>query len=186
MKRIILTFCLVALALQAQAETPRQFAERFYRAYFRWEIRGEPNTSERHRISAYFSAEVLQLFRVVERQRTQEREGILRKYPNPNDPNRSRKPIWSKEGDPFSNTYEGISTFAIGRAIIRKGLITVPAHLEYLSGGHAYAWTDVLILDRAGDSWVVSDIQFKHSGTLMSNLKDKIAREEPYLQSLLK
>ena len=182
MKLTVLVFFLALLIPRTHAETPRQFGERFYRAYFRWDIRGAPNTPERHMISAYFGTEVLHLFSAVERQRVREHQGFLRKHRNePNPP--QVKPIWSKEGDPFSSVYEGISTFAIGRPEIRNGRITVPAHLEYLSDGRVHSWTDVLVLDRAGESWVVADIRFRDGKTLVFGLRAGIAESEPYLQS---
>ncbi len=61
MKLTVLVFFLALLIPRTHAETPRQFGERFYRAYLRWDIRGAPNTRERHMISAYFGTEVLHL-----------------------------------------------------------------------------------------------------------------------------
>lgn len=176
-RRVLLAVAFLASLASAVAETPRQFADRFYRAHFRWDVRGAPDKREIQMMSAYFGVETLRLFGAVEDQRHRSRLQVKRKYAgHPNPP--LVKPIWSKEGDCLSSMYEGITTFAIGRPMVRRGRVVVPAHLEYDS----FAWTDHLMLDRAGDSWVVADIRYTDGKSLVSQLKAKLAHEETYLR----
>lgn len=174
---VLLAVALWASLAPAIAETPRQFADRFYRAHLRWDVRGAPDKREIQMMSAYFGTEPLRLFGAVEDQRHHSRLRIKRKYTgHPNPP--LVKPIWSKEGDCLSSVYEGISTFAIGRPVVQGGRVVVPAYLEY----GTTAWTDHLVLDRAGDSWVVADIRYTNGKSLVSTLKATLAQEETYLR----
>lgn len=52
------------------------------------------------------------------------------------------------------------------------------AHLKYTESGPPYSWTDVLVLDRAGSEWVVSDIRFSRGGTLVANMREGLAEIE--------
>lgn len=180
MNRAILTVLFAAFVMQAAAETPRQFAERFYRGYFRWQIRGVPTVEERNRISPFFSIEILRLYAAADRQRTE----FERRFPiDPKRPELALKPPWCKEGDPFSNTDEGISTFAIGPVTRIGRHIAVQAHLKYTESSPTYSWTDVLVLDRAGGEWVVSDIRFSRGGTLVANMREGLAQTERELST---
>jgi len=172
MKRAVLALAFAVLGLPAHAETPRQFAERFYRSYFRWQIRGVPSPAERRRIAPYFSSEILRLYAATDRQSAE----FDRLFPfDPKHLEDALKPPWTKEGDPFSDLWEGISTFAIGRVVRVHGRVAVQAHLEYVAAGKTYPWTDVLLLDRAGAGWVVADILFARGGALIADMKEGIA-----------
>ena len=183
MDRTILALVSAALVLQANAETPRHFAERFYRGYFCWQIRGVPTPAERNRISPFFSSEILRLYAAADRQSAE----FERQFPfDPKHPESALKPPWSKEGDPFSDLWEGISTFAIGRVVHVHGRIAVQAHLEYVVGGKTYPWTDILVLDRAGGEWVVADILFSRGGALLDEMRDGITETESDLRAARK
>lgn len=178
---ILILACLLSIS-KVYAESPRQFAERFYRGYQKWNIRGVPSSSQRHLVSGYFGTGPLRLFRAVEDQRSRERAGLARRNRgNPNPP--LVKPLWCAEGDWLSSTDEGITTYAIGRPFVRHGRVNVPAYLEFGVGKAPYRWTDYLVLDRAGDSWVVADIRFEDGKSLMSGLTEELADNEPYLRS---
>ena len=183
MKRVILALAAASLVLQAHAETPRQFAQRFYRSTFRWQIRGVPTPAERNRISPFFSAEILHLYAVADRQRSE----FMRRFPFvPKNPMFALKPPWCKEGDPFSSTWEGINTFAIGRVSRIASRVAVPAHLEYVTGNLVSPWTDTLVLDRAGDQWVIADIRFRDGGSLVRDMRKGIAETEQELRGTRK
>jgi hypothetical protein len=183
MNRTLLCILLVALPTYAEADTPRQFAERFYRNYFRWQIRGVPTVEERNRISVFFSSEILRLYAAADRQRTK----FERRFPfDPKHPELALKPPWCKEGDPFSDSYEGVSTFAIGLAIPIHGKIEVQAHLEYVIGTKVYPWTDTLVLDRAGGEWVVSDIRFAGGHSLVADMREGLRETERELSQYYK
>lgn len=175
MNRTILAFASAAVVVQAHAEAPREFAERFYRSTFRWQIRGVPSPAERNRNSPFFSAEILRLYSTADRQRTE----FIRRHPfDPKHPMNALKPPWSKEGDPFSDVWEGISTFAIGCVTRVRGRVAVKAHVEYGVGGNSRPWTDTLILDRAGNKWVVADILFAGGGSLVAGMREGITETE--------
>ena len=171
MKIMRLALCSAVLVMQAYAETPHEFAVRFYQSYFRWQIRGVPSLAERNRISPFFSSEILRLYTIADRQRTE----FERRFPfDPKHPEHALKPPWSKEGDPFSDVWEGISTFAVGRVIPVRGRVGVQAYLEYIEDGKAHPWTDTLVLERAGNEWVVADILFARGGALVADMREGI------------
>jgi hypothetical protein len=170
--RAILALAFVALGIQGHAETPRRFAERFYRAYFRWQIRGVPSAVERRLIAPYFSSKILRLYAATDQQSAE----FDRLFPlDPKHPENALKPPWSKEGDPFSDSWEGISTFAVGRVIRVRGHVAVQVHLNYLKNGKSVPWTDTLVLDHAADHWVIADILFVRGGALIADMQNGIA-----------
>ena len=111
---------------------------------------------------------MIEVFRRVNEQRLRdERE-------HPFDPKNPMKPNWCYEGDIFVGVWEGANYFSIGRVHRRNGRVIVDAHLELVIGGRA-EWTDHLILDVAGDEWVVSDIEYADGGTLVTGIARQLA-----------
>lgn len=177
-----LLFCLTCIA-SVQAETPAEFSKRFFHALHKWEVRGAPDTKELNRLSPYLGTELIQCFKRIEIQRDREQAGIKHKYRNdPNPP--ILKGIWSKEGDLFTNVAESFTTFAIGKPRWRNERVHVPVHLEYGSAKPVSSWSITLILDKADQAWVVSDILDEDSGSLKSSLNKEITNNTPYLRSL--
>jgi len=70
------------------------------------------------------------------------------------------KPPWA-DGDLFSSLFEGAQSFRIGRASHRGETAEVPVQLAYREGGSTTRWSDVLVLVRNGNRWLVSDILLK-------------------------
>jgi hypothetical protein len=175
---VVSAICVIGMSLRA--ESPREFADRFYRNCTRWKIRGVPTSEERRRISPFFSTEILRLYRIADRQRAE----FERRHPiDPKQPLLALKPPWCKEGDPFSGTDEGVSAFAIGNVTRVNGLFAVRINLEYTIGGKSYPWTDLLLLDRAGKDWVIADIRFKDRNSLVENMREGIAAIDEEMQT---
>jgi hypothetical protein len=172
--------CLVALGQTAFAESPREFAHRFYSLWRHWEIRGVPEPKESGLIAPYVSSELLKIFAEVDRQSA----GDARLHPwDPKHPEDAIKGIWSKEGDLITGGYEGYTTFAIGRVTRVHHRVAVEVHLEwYVSMGKIYPWTDTVVLDRAGDGWVVADVVFADGDSMVVNLKKELAENGKYLR----
>lgn len=176
MRTALFALLLLLLHTHAYAETPRQFAERFYRQYFRWELRGIPTNEEQRRLSPYFSAELLRLWAAAYRQHLE----FIRLNPiDPAHPERALKPPWCKEGDVLCDNYEGISTFAIGRSKRIGGRTAVPVHLEWTEGSHTVPWTDTLLLERTGSDWVVADILYARGSSLVAEMREGIREAAP-------
>lgn len=171
--------CLFALGQSAFAESPREFAHRFYGLWRRWEIRGVPDTKESQRIAPYMSRELLRLFAEVDRQSAE--DGRLHPW-DPKHPEDAIKGIWSKEGDLITGVYEGYTTFAIGRVMRVHQRIAVKVHLEYVTMSKVYPWTDAVVLDWAGGKWVVEDVVFADGDSMVASLKKELAGNEEYLR----
>lgn len=183
MKRLFALLCCLTCFASVQAETPAEFSKRFFHALYKWEVRGAPDTRELNQLSPCLGTELIQLFKSVEIQRDREQAGIKHKYRNdPNPP--VLKGVWSKEGDLFTNIAESFTTFAIGKPRWRNERVHVPVHLEYGSAKPAYAWSITLILDKADQAWVVSDILDEDGESLRTSLSKEIADLELYLDSL--
>ena len=149
-------------------ETPREFVRRFYAAYKIWWIRGVPRPEHEGAISAFCGMEIIRIFRRVNDQA----DAWERKYPF--DPANPVKPPWCIEGDVFCDVYEGVTYYSIGRAYRARGRVTVEAHLEHIEQGRSYPWTDRVVLDRAGDSWVIADIEYARGGSLLSSIEREL------------
>lgn len=165
--RWIFTFLIILVCSSScpAEETPREFVRRFYAAYKTWQIRGVPLPEHERLISPFCGIEIIRVFRRVNEQS----DDYERKFPQ--DPTNPTKPPWCQEGDVFCNVWEGITHFAIGRATRNRGRVSVEAHLEIVEGGKTYAWTDRVILDRSGDSWVVSNIEYAGGGSLLTSIQ---------------
>lgn len=154
-------------------EESREFAGRFYRALNRWGFRGVPLSHNTPRMEPWLGMEAIRVFRRVNEQREQ----YCRAYPiKPDEPR--VKPPWCLEGDVFCDSWEGFTYFSVGRVHRRGGRLMVNMHLEYIELGKSYPWTDIVVLDRAGDRWVVADIEFADGGSLLEGIRAKLARVE--------
>lgn len=47
--------------------------------------------------------------------------------------------------------------------------------------GKTYPWTDRVILDRAGDSWVIADIEYVRGGSLVDSIQNELDEIAKYL-----
>ena len=167
--RWTLPFFIIALcsSWSLADEDPREFVRRFYSAYKTWPIRGVPLPEDERLISPFCGSEIIRVFRKVDQQRSD----CERKFPN--DPANPMKPPWCLEGDVFCGVWEGVTYFSVGRASLVRGRVVVEAHLELVEQGKSSPWTDRVILDRAGDSWMVADIEYARG----RSLRDSIQRE---------
>lgn len=175
--RWVISF-LIVLACSSSCpadETPREFVRRFYAAYKTWHIRGVPLSEHERLISPFCGMEIIRVFRRVNEQR----KDLERMFPH--DPANPIKPPWCLEGDVFCDVWEGITHFAIGRTTRDRGRIIVEAHLEYVEQGKTYPWTDRVILDRAGNSWVIADIEYADGGSLLRSIQQELNRVAKYL-----
>ena len=154
-------------------ESPREFVRRFYSAYKTWPFRGVPLPEQERLISPFCGTVIIRVFRKV----NQQRRDWERTFPH--DPSNTMKPPWCIEGDVFCDVWEGVTFFSVGRAARVRGRVTVEAHLELVEQGKTYPWTDRVILDRAGDSWVIADIEYARGGSLVDSIQhglDDIAK----------
>ena len=174
---LILLALLSSPAVTQAGESPREFARRFYAAHQTWTIRGVPTDRDESVVSPLMGIEIIRAFRRVNEHR--ELEGKLR---DPEDPSKPRwqtvKPRWCIEGQVFCDNWEGITHYSVGKARIDKGRWIVEAHLEYIEGGKSYPWTDILVLDRAGENWVVGDIRYGQGGTLLTRILEELVEAD--------
>lgn len=167
--RWILAFVigLASLHVCPAGETPREFVRRFYAAYKTWEIVCVPENRQEHLISPYCGMEMIRIFRRVNLQRN------AWKLKFPDDAARPVKPPWVQE-DVFTNRYEGATHVAIGKMTKSRGRKVVQANLELVDNGVTHSWTDKVILDRPGPSWVIADIEYAGGGTLLSSTEREL------------
>ena len=171
MKTIIRVLLLILLAsagqsISAQAlSSPTQAANNFYRTYLKLNIRGLPTEEQMKVLSPLITADLKELF-----ENAQEIEAkFIKEHPD-------EKPPWG-DGDLFTSLFEGAQSFSLGRPKMLRGRAEVPVKLRYTQGGSTSRWSDVLILARKGNRWLVSDIllkgdwAFKSGASLRANLK---------------
>jgi len=175
MRHILLHFVIaISFVATAVGETPREFVRRFYAASSEWKIRGVPLPEHERLISQFCGIEIIRVFRRVNDQR----DLWERRFPH--DPSNPIKPPWCIEKDVFCDNWEGITNYSVGRSLRMRGRIVVEVHLEFVEQSERYRWTDRVILDRAGDSWVVSDIDYAGGGSLLESTQKElklVARE---------
>lgn len=114
--------------------------------------------------------EIIRAFRRV----NEHRELEAKRY----DPKNPTKPRWCVEGEVFCDNWEGITHYSVGKARMENGRWTVEANLEYVEGGKSYPWTDILVLERAGEKWVVADIRYARGGTLLTSILEELVEAD--------
>ena len=156
MKKLLIAVVVVwvfSLGQSVYAQSPRtsptRAAEQFYRTYLKLKINGLPNDHQLKILSPLITSDLKSLL-VTARQ-------IQAKYTQEHP---DEKPPWA-DGDLFSSLFEGAQSYRIGRATHRGELVEVPVQLKYEQGGSTTRWSDVLVLVRTGNRWLVSDILLK-------------------------
>jgi hypothetical protein len=138
-----------SVCAQSSTSSPTRAAERFYRTYLKLRISGLPNHKQMKILSPLITSDLKELF--VAARKIQAK--YIQEHPD-------EKPPWI-EGDLFSSLFEGAQSFRIGNASHRGDIAEVPVKLAYREGGSTTRWSDVLILVRNGNRWLVSDILLK-------------------------
>jgi hypothetical protein len=152
MKKILITALFlfavtVSQSVSAQSSTsPIQSAERFYRTYLKLKIRGLPKDNELKILSPLITPDLKELF--VRAREIQEKYN--REHPD-------EKPPWA-DGDLFTSLFEGAQSFRLGSPKRNADQVEVPVHLAYREGGSTTRWSDVIILVREKNRWLVRDI----------------------------
>ncbi len=156
MKTLILTPLLVLLfvcgapvAAQSSQSSPTRAAENFYRTYLKLKILGLPNNKEMRVLSPLITPDLRELFEAA--RSTQAK--FMQEHPD-------EKPPWG-DGDLFSSLFEGAQSFRLGRPAVHGGRTEVPVQLVYRQGGSTTRWSDVLVLVRSRNRWLVWDILLK-------------------------
>jgi hypothetical protein len=156
MKTLILTSFLVLLfacsqpvAAQASLTSPTRAANKFYRTYLKLKIRGLPNDKQMKVLSPLITRDLKELFESARSSQTR----FIQEHPD-------EKPPWT-DGDLFTSLFEGAQSFRLGRPIVRGDRTEVPVQLVYHEGGSSTRWSDVLVLVRTRNRWLVWDILLK-------------------------
>lgn len=156
-----------SVCAQSPRSSPSRAAEQFYRTYLKLKINGLPNDQQLKILSPLISSDLKELF--VTARKIQAK--YIQEHPD-------EKPPWA-DGDLFSSLFEGAQSYRIGRVADRGDIAEVPVQLAYQQGGSTTRWSDVLILVRTGNRWLVSDIlmkgewQFKSGSSLRSILSSR-------------
>ncbi len=156
--RLFATLLLLALLLLTSSQsfaqstnksTPLSAARQFYRLYLQLKMSGLPNEKDFQALAPLLTPELRRLIKAADK----EQEEYAQKFPD-------NKPPWI-EGDLFSSLYEGATSFKLGKAQVRGEYAEVTAHLVNNEGKPPARWTDLLVLKRTRDGWLVDDIKLK-------------------------
>lgn len=147
---VVLSILAFGQSVCAQStSSPTRAAQQFYRTYLKLKIDGLPNDNQLKTLSPLLSSDLKDLFLAARKIQAE----YMRDHPD-------EKPPWA-DGDLFSSLFEGAQSFRIGRALLRGATAEVPVQLKYRQGGATTSWSDVLVLERIGKRWFVSDILMK-------------------------
>jgi hypothetical protein len=135
-----------ALSKDPAAASPKDAANRFYRAYLKLNPRGLPTEEQMKTLAPLFSRELVDFISAARR----EQQKFMREHPED-------KPPWI-EGNLFASNYEGVSSFSLGAPILNDDKASIPVYLEYREGKSVGRWIDVIVLERANKEWLVWDI----------------------------
>lgn len=175
--KLLPLFCVVSIfaapflrALDPAESTkdPETAARVFYTELRRLGVSGLPDESAWAALKGFCSESLRTALDVA----VKEQAEFMRKFPD-------EKPPWI-EGDLFSSLFEGPRQYQVGKPRIQGEMAEVPVECAYTEGGETTKWTDMLILSKSGDSWLIDDVSyggdwdFANSGTL----KDALAPEE--------
>ncbi|MDQ1557646.1 MAG: hypothetical protein QOD32_706 [Pyrinomonadaceae bacterium] len=147
----------------ARAESPADFAARFYRTYLKLKMNGLPDDRQYRSLAPLLSPD---LRRLIEAARV-EQTAAIKAHPD-------EKPPWI-DGDLFTSLHEGAQSFRVGRPTLRGEYADVPVRLAYRRRG-VTRWEDTLVLIRTPAGWRVWDIklngdwQFKNGDSLRAVL----------------
>lgn len=164
-------FAISCLQAQDPAEAiqdPETAARVFYTELRRLGVSGLPDEAAWAKLQGFCSESL----RVALDRAVKEQAEFMRKFPD-------EKPPWI-EGDLFSSLFEGPRQFQVGKAKVQGEIAEVPVECSYTEGGETTKWTDVLILSKTGNAWLIDDVRyggewdFANSGTL----KDALEPEE--------
>lgn len=170
MKNLILITLLVLLLAPLQpaaaqaSPSATQAANRFYRTYLKLKILGLPNSEQMKALTPLITADLNDLFEAARKTQAQ----FIKDHPD-------EKPPWA-DGDLFTSLFEGAQSFRLGRPTANGDRVEFPVHLAYHQGGSTTRWSDVIVLVRDKNRWLVSDIllkgewAFKSGDSLRKNL----------------
>lgn len=164
---ILITLLVLLLAPPAAAQgssSATQATNRFYRTYLKLKILGLPNAEQMKTLTPLITPDLNDLFEAARKTQAQ----FIKDHPD-------EKPPWA-DGDLFTSLFEGAQSFRLGRPTANGDRVEVPVHLTYHQGGSTTRWSDVIVLVRDKNRWLVSDIllkgewAFKSGDSLRKNL----------------
>ncbi len=139
--------CLPALA-GTSADSPAALATAFCRAVRAERIEGLPTTSTMAKLRPLITRELAD---GIERARA-EQVDFQRQHPD-------EKPPWI-EGDLFSSSFEGVTSWSLGTPVVKEKSAEVPLHHVCADGKDTVRWTDTLVLTRTATGWRVADVRY--------------------------
>jgi hypothetical protein len=151
--RALLVSLSLLVPLQAfAADDAKQAAEGFYRSYSELRtsgLTGVPDESQLAKLSPLLAPELTRALAAAKR----EQQRCMKKFPDD-------KPPWI-EGDIFSSSFEGFTSFTVEVSKPRGKSREVKVHFTYADGKDRTNWTDVLILVNANGHWLVNDVYYR-------------------------
>ena len=152
--RTIQTLAIVSLLLTAFPALPREssqpdapaIAKLFYETLLKLNPNGLPTEEQMKQLGPLLSKELNNLIAAARK----EQQKFIKDNPD-------EKPPFI-EGNLFGSMFEGMHSFSLGQPAFNDEKASIPAYLEYREGQTVVKWIDVIVLEKAGEQWLVADI----------------------------
>ena len=163
---------LLACAEARAGDDAKDVAWRFYRSYDSLRqsagLTGIPDADQLQRLAPFLTLELQALFFAALR----EQQRCIRQFPG-------NKPPWI-EGDIFSSSFEGFTSFATMKSRTAKEGREVPVRFQHGDGKARAEWSDTLMLRPERGHWRVDDVayrgNFAFSSGFGTSLKSSLRR----------
>ena len=153
LRSLILAASLLASQEIYAADAAKQAAANFYQNYHKLRtsgLTGIPNEAQLAKLSPLITPQLRKVFSAayIEQQR------CIKQFPDD-------KPPWI-EGDIFSSSFEGFTSFDAQNSKTQGQLRQVPIKFVYVEDKYKVKWSDTLVLRNEAGRWLVDDI-FYHA-----------------------
>ena len=129
-------------------ESPAAVATTFCRTVRAERLEGLPSAPAMAKIRPLVTKELAD---GIERARAEQAD-FQRRHPD-------EKPPWI-EGDLFSSSFEGVTSWSLGTPVVKEKSAEVPLHHVCADGKDTVRWTDTLVLTRTAEGWRVADVRY--------------------------
>lgn len=130
-------------------KSPVEVTREFYQCYLELGMSGLPNQAQMDRIAPFLGRDLEKA--ILSAQEVQD----LAVQTAPEE-----KPPWA-EGDLFSSLFEGAQEFEIQSQVIKDSNAEIAVLLRNTENSPPIQWSDVVLLEREGNYWAITEIQFK-------------------------
>jgi len=172
---LLTTLAAVPVLAGAADDGPRAAVQRFYDWRMNSGSMGAPRPADIEAMRPMLTPELICLLESTSRYR----DAYAKAFPGDKPP--------FADGELYSSLFEGPNRMAIDKVSKDPQAARVRVNLYHDQPGakDRKGWKDVVVLDRRGDRWLISDIEFKggfqfgNGGSLRKSLTAEMAKDEP-------